>query len=60
MIPPAVVLAAIRDFSGRRFDPELVRLLFANLQAISEARREIETSTFSLQSVVERTRGASV
>jgi putative two-component system response regulator len=55
---PAVVLAAIRDFSGRRFDPGLVRLLFANLQAISEARREVETSAVSLQGVVERTRGA--
>jgi putative two-component system response regulator len=53
---PGMVLAAIRDFSGRRFDPELVELFFANLRQISEARRTVETSAVSLQCVVERSR----
>lgn len=52
MMPPEVVLASIRERSGRRFDPALVELFFANLQTICDARKSIEFSNGSLQARV--------
>jgi HD-GYP domain-containing protein (c-di-GMP phosphodiesterase class II) len=55
-MPPAVVLASIREWSGRRFDPMLVDLFFLHLQTICDARNALELKTDSLQALVSNIR----
>jgi putative two-component system response regulator len=56
IMPPGVVLASIRERSGRRFDPALVDLFFSHLQTICDARLALELNADSLQALVSNIR----
>lgn len=56
IMPPGVVLASIRERSGRRFDPSLVDLFFSHLQTICDARNALELNADSLQALVSNIR----
>ena len=49
--PLEFVVSTIHDLSGRRFDPNLVNLLIANLQAITEAHSRIDAKAVSFQEI---------
>ena len=55
-LPADMVLTSIQDLSGRRFDPELVGLFFANLPVITEAHAEIESKASSFHALVANSR----